>query len=200
VATDGDERTYGIWGFAAGFVVLCTVGLVAFLVLGNSTSPTVPVSTVSTTAPGRTTTTGDPATTAAPITVPGGGPAPAGATEVVTSGGVTSYTFAIPGDLAQLPVRSVVAPATAVPGADGRSLDLTVTCAYGAGEVLAQVGLTETGQSVTVLPVVVVPSDAPPCAAGEVVERVTVTLTAPLAGRPVDFVPAGTTAPTPAAG
>ena len=197
--SDDEPRTYGIWGFAALFVVLGAIGLGAFLVFGNTTTETVQLPAISTTTLPDTTVP-DPDGTAAPITVPGGAPAPDGVREVVSSNGATSYAFTVPEDLSQVPLVAQVAPATAVPSADGTSLDITVTCTKVVGEALAQLSITEDPTSVTVLPVVLVPADAPPCVAGEVLQQVTVPLDPPLAGRQIVFVPPGTAVPTPTPG
>lgn len=198
MSSDGEPRTYGIFGFLAAFVVLGTVGLLAFLVLGNSRTPTVQLPAASTTA-GPTTTEAADDGTAAPVTVPGGAPAPDGVTQVVSSGGVISYAFEAPATLAQTPVQAEVPPTTATPTAGGTGLDVTVTCAGTAGEVLAQLSVTETATSVTVLTVVLAPAGAPPCT-GEVLRTVTVPLTSPLGARTVTVVPAGTPMPAPPPG
>lgn len=199
MAADDEERSYGIWGFAALFVVLGAVGLGAFLVFGNTTSGTVQLPGIATTT--RPDTTPEPTDgTAAPVTVPGGGPAPDGVREVVSTGGATAYAFTTSQDLAQVPIRAVVAPATAVASADGVALTVTVTCAGGVGEALAQLSVTEDATSVVVLPIVLVPADAPPCVAGELLRQVTVPLLSPLGGRRVVLVPAGTSVATPTPG
>jgi hypothetical protein len=198
VAGDDEERTYGIWGFVVVFAVLGAVGLGAYLLFGNTTDETVQLPAVSTTTE-VTTTTVDPAATVAPVTVPGGAPAPDGVQAVVSSDGVTSYAFATPQELAQVPIRTVVARAAAVPAAGGSSLQVTVDCTVGVGEALAQLSITESPDSVTVLPVVLAPADAAPCAPDAVRRVVTVPLASPLGTRQVILVPAGTEVPTPAA-
>ena len=131
--------------------------------------------------------------------MPDGTPAPEGVQDVVSEAGATSYAFVTPQELAEVPVRTVVAPATAVPDAEGTSLEVTVTCAAGVGEALAQLSITEDGSTVTVLPVVLAPADAPACDPATVLRTITVPLAAPVAGRQVVLVPAGTEVPTPVA-
>ncbi len=192
---DGEPRTYGIWWFALGFVALGVIGLMGFLVLGSSSSPTVQLPGSSTTeAP---TTTAAPVT-AAPVTIPGGAVAPDGVSDVVSTGGTTTYSFSMSDSVAQSPYSAAVPPTTATPAAGDTGLDLTISCAGTSGDVLAEITVTETPTSIVVLPVVLVPANAPPCT-GLVLRTLTVPLTAPLAGRPVDVVAAGTPVPTPAA-
>ncbi len=200
VADDDEPRTFSIWAFVAVFVLLGAVGLVGVLIVGNSNSETVqlPVEqTTSTTEATTTTTAAGGGTT--PVTMPDGTPAPEGVQDVVSEAGATSYAFVTPQELAEVPVRTVVAPATAVPDAEGTSLEVTVTCAAAVGEALAQLSITEDGSTVTVLPVVLAPADAPACDPATVLRTITVPLAAPVAGRQVVLVPAGTEVPTPVA-
>jgi hypothetical protein len=197
VAGDDGEKTYGIWWFVVAFVVLGAVGLAAFLLLGNDTTETVQLPLATTTS--VTTTTLPAGATTAPVTVPGGAPAPDGVREVVSSDGATSYAFTTTEELSQVPVRTVVGRATAVATPEGTSLEVTVDCTVAEGEALAQLNITEDASTVTVLPVVLAPATAPACVAGTVLRQVTVPLASPIGSRQVVLVPAGTEVPTPVA-
>lgn len=200
----GEERTFSIWPIAVVFVLLGAVGLAAILLIG---SPSTPTGTI----PAFTTTTGpvgvgdDPAdqsttgsnTTAAPVTVPGGAPAPEGVTDVLVSGGVTTFAFAVPETFETVPSVAAVARATVAVTADGTGLEITTSCAASDEEALAQVAVTINPSSVTVLPVVVAPSDGPPCAGQETTRQVVLPLGQPVAGRPITVVPFGTAIPPP---
>lgn len=201
---DGEERTYSIWPIAIVFVLIGAIGLGALLLKG---SPSTPTETI----PAFTTTTGpagvgdDPAdqsttgssTTAAPVTVPGGGPAPEGVTDVLVSGGVTTFAFAVPESFETVPSVAAVARATVAVTADDSGLEISTSCAASDEEALAQVAVTITPSSVTVLPVVVAPSDGPPCAGQETTRQVVLPLGQPVAGRPITVVPFGTAIPPP---
>lgn len=195
---DGEQKSYGIWGFVVVFAVLGAIGLGAVLLIGNTTTETVQLPQASTTTEPTTTVLAPDATTA-PATVPGGAPAPDGVREVISSDGATSYAFTTPEELSQVPVRTIVAPALAVPTADGSALQVTVTCTAAVGEALAQLSITEDATTVTVLPVVLAPADAAPCVPTSVLREITVPLAAPVGGRQVLMVPAGTEVPTPVA-
>jgi hypothetical protein len=197
VAADGDERTYSIWGFVVAFVVLGAIGLFAVLAIGNTRSGTVQLPTRQTTS---TTSVPETTPTTPPVTVPGGAPAPEGVQEVIVDGGVTSYAFATPAELAQIPVRAVVPPATVTPSADGRELVVGVSCAVAVGESLAQITVTTDPATVTVLPVTLAPANAPPCDPTAAPRQVTLPLGEPLGARPVIVVPGGTEVPTPTPG
>ncbi len=190
------ERTYSIWPFVAVFVVLGTVGLVGILMFGSPSTPTetIPSFTTTTEAP---TSTG-PDGGAAEVTVPGGDPAPDGVRDVVVDGDVTSYAFGTPESLASEPLRAFVARARATPDAAGTAIELDVSCTTSADEAIAQISVTATPTSITVLPVVIAPaSGGAACTPGTAPLRITLPLTEPVGGRAVVLVPAGTEVPPP---
>ncbi len=194
---DDEPRTYSIWLFLGGFVLLGAVGLAALLTLGGPGTPTVQLptrqTTTSSTVPPPTVPGGGPAPT-----VPGGGPAPEGVRVVTVDGNAVAYGFTVPEELDRVAVRAVVAPADVTPTADGGSLAVTVRCGAGAGEALAQLTVTEGDATVEVLPVVLVPVGAPPCAAEAAPRTVVVPLGEPLRTRAVVVAPAGPEVPIPA--
>lgn len=196
VAADDDrERTYSPLVVLLGLVLVGLVGLAGLIVLGSGRSATEQVAVDQTTS----TTTTTVAPTAPTVTAPGGGPVPDGVQDVLVDGPVTSYAFATPPELAQVPIRTVVPRSTATPSADGTQLTVVVECAVGVGEALAQLTLTEDATALTVLPVTIGPADAPPCPADAAPRTVTVPLAEPLGSRPVIVVPGGTEVPTPVA-
>ena len=196
MADDEQERTYGIWWILVAFVVIGIIGLAGVLVVGNTRSGTEQIPTRSTTSvPLQSTTAVPPA-----VTLPDGGQAPNGVTNVVSSGGSTAYSFAIPDGLAEVPVRAVVAAATAVPSADGRALQINVKCTAGTGEAVAQISISETPDTVTVLPVVLTPGTPGRCAPDTDLLEISLPLANQLGTRHVVLVPTGTGVPTPPAG
>jgi hypothetical protein len=189
------ERTYSIWPFLLLFVVLGFGGLFGFLILGNPTTPTDTIPPF-TSAPTTSTTEAPDDTT--PVTAPGGAAVPERVRDVVVDGDSTSYAFEVPETLATAPLRAVVARAQAVPDAAGTSLVVDVACTASADEALAQITVTETAESVTVLPVAVMGADATaPCAPDAAPRQVVLPLRAALGGRGVVLVPAGTPVPAP---
>lgn len=197
MAPHPEPRTYSIWAVLAVLALVGIAGLVGLLVLGDDRSPTVQLPTRQTT----TSTTEAPTTTTGPkVTVPGGAEAPEGVSEVVVADGTTSFAFATPPNLAQIPVRAVVPPVRVVPSEDGRSLTVEVSCAGGVGEALAQVSISVAPDTVTVLAVSLVPDGAPPCDPTGPPRTVVLPLAEPLGARSLVVVPAGTSVPTPAPG
>jgi hypothetical protein len=193
--SDQEERTYSIWPFVAVFVVLGLVGLFGILIFGNPTSPTGTIPSFTTTS---TTPTTEAPDSSVPVTVPGGAAAPEGVRDVVAEGDVTSYAFDTPEALATVPLRAVVARATAAPDGSGTGIVLDVSCTRSADEVLAQVSVTESSSAVTVLPVVVLAADATaPCPAGAAPRQVTLPLRQPIGTRSIVLVPPGTEVPAP---
>ena len=190
------ERSYSIWPFLIGFVLLGFFGLFGFLLFGSPSTPTETIPSFTTTS--TTSTSAPPEDSGGPVTVPGGAAAPEGVRDVVAEGDATSFAFQLPESLASAPLRAVVARAEATLDAAGTSLVLDVACTASADEVLAQVTVTESATAVTVLPVVVLAAEGTaPCAAGAAPRQVTLPLTDPVGGRSVLLVPAGTQVPAP---
>lgn len=203
----GRARTYSIWTFVALFVLLTVGGLLVLIFGGEpdqgtiklSAPQTLPTSTsvdsstsAAATAPTTTTTTSTTSTTVAGDL----GSTPEGVAEVIVDGESTSYVFAAARDLVVdggLPpgYTARVAPTSVTPDPDDdRRLSVRIGCAASADEVLVQVIVTES-DTVIVATAVLVPDGGPPCTAGSS-RVVPVTLRAPLAGRPLAVLPAGT--------
>ena len=153
-----------------------------------------PVTTAA--APATTATTVPVSSTTPPtVTLPGGAAAPAGVREVLRTEDSTSFTFDVPPELVSESATTAVPPTRVSFSADGNAVSVFVSCASSASEVLALVSVTEAEGSVTVLAVVLVPEDGPPCDPAAPSREVTVPLAAPAAGRTLTVVPAGTAVP-----
>jgi hypothetical protein len=157
---------------------------------GGAASSSTTSSTSTTAAAGSTS--GQSADPSAPVTVPGGGPAPEGVREVLTAEDATSYTFDISSEFPAAGATTAVAPTRVTPAADGTSLTASVGCAASAQEVLGQLSVNEGAAAVTVVAVVLVPAGGAPCDPAAAPREVTVPLTQPLGTRAVVVVPAGT--------
>ncbi len=177
------ERTYSIWPFLIGFVALGAVGVAALLLGGGASSPTQTIPSFTTTSTAVSTTSTVSADPNAAVTVPGGGPAPAGVSAVNVDGDMTTYRFAVDGTAAVGALHAYVARAQAVPALDGASVIVSVACTEGDQESLSEIRLTEDEVTLHVEPVVVAPVFPGTCTASTVQRRVTLPLHSPIGGR-----------------
>jgi len=192
-------KTFGIWGFVAFFVLLSLVGVAALLFLGTPNSPTEPVvgELTPNTLLATSSTTASTSATENKVsnTVPGGGPAPAGVNQVLSSPGSLSFTYEIPPGFDVQQAQTAVAPIRTRVVPNESAITAVVSCAQSSQEQLAQVSVSETAQSVTLAAVVLVPPNAPDCGAAVVPKEVTLPLASPIAQRTVLVVPPGTKVP-----
>ncbi len=196
--TPSGPRTYSIWPFLVGFLVLAGVGLVGVLLGYSSQSSNrqrldVPQTTAGTTpeeAPGA----------AVPVTVPGGAPAPPGVDEVVVDGAVTTFGFVVPDGLSAENADTAVLPASVVPSTDGAALEVSVGCLRSAEEALGRISVTEDPTVVTVVVAGLVPRAGVACEPQDPPREVTVPLGSPAGNRPVVVVAVGTPIPAIAPG
>ncbi|MEX0767746.1 MAG: hypothetical protein WD029_04665 [Microthrixaceae bacterium] len=195
----GPSKTFGIWGFVAVFTLLALLGVGALLILGSPNSPTEPV--VGDLTPNTSlATTSSSSSVPNPQgvvsnTIPGGGPPPPGVNQVLSSPDSLSFTYAIPSDFPVQQAQTAVAPVRTRVLPNEAAITAVISCAQSSQERLAQVSISETAQSVTLAAVVLVPPNAPACAAAEVPKEVTLPLAAPLGQRTVLVVPPGTKVP-----
>ena len=145
VADDDEPRTFSIWAFVAVFVLLGAVGLVGVLIVGNSNSETVqlPVEQTTSTTEATTTTAAAAGGGTTPVTMPDGTPAPEGVQDVVSDAGSHVVRIRHPAGARRGAGPYRGGPGHGVPDAEGTSLEVTVTCAAGVGEALAQLSITE---------------------------------------------------------
>ncbi|MEI7885798.1 MAG: hypothetical protein WCJ04_00245 [Actinomycetes bacterium] len=203
--TDGKGKTFGIWGFVSLFVLLAAAGLAALLLIGSPNTPTEPVTgdlTPNTSLTTTSLTTTSLLEAAAPSgevsnTLPGGAAAPEGVSQVLSSPGSLSFAFQVPPEFSVSQAQTAVAPVRTRTSPQESSITAVISCAVSSEEVLAQVSVSETSQSVTLAAVVLVPPNAPPCSAAAVPREVTLPLAAPLGQRTVLVVPPGTEVPQP---
>lgn len=127
------------------------------------------------------------------VTVPGGAPAPVGVREVLVAQDTTSYSLDVPESVAAQPLTTRIAPADAT--ADGDALTIRVRCAASVDEVLAQVSVSESADTVSVAAAVLVPADGRPCGPGASGRTLTVPLARPLGTRDIFVLPPGTRVP-----
>lgn len=147
-SSDG-PRTISFWVIVAVAVVLFGVGIVLF-VSGDSTGTTAQLD-VSQRRP-----------VPSGPSLPDGSAAPDGVAEVHEADGALTYALEPPEgwvDVGGEP-STAVAPVTVEQIDDGAALLVSVACAQSAGEYLAQVGVTESASTVTVMAVAVLPAEA----------------------------------------
>lgn len=191
------ERTYSIWPFLVGFVVLGTLGIAWLFLAGSPVTPTETIPSFTTTTSTTTTSTVPPVSASAAVTVPGGARAPDGVTAVTVDGDLTTYRFAVAGVGSAGPLHAVVARAQVVPTNDGASVIVGVACTEGDAESLAEIRVTETALSLNVEPIVVAPEFPGSCASGTVLRQVTVPLRSPIGGRQIVLSTPATAVPVP---
>ena len=162
----GEDRTNGIWGLLALFVVIG---------VGSTNGSTNGSSGDGSTAPSTT--------------------LPPGVTGVLRDQGTTVLSLDVPAELGTAPTTPVVAPVRVRPSADGSSITILVSCARSQAEAPAQVSVTETDDAITVLAVTLVPEGGAPCDPAATPREVAVSLERPVAGRSLIAVPGGTAIP-----
>ena len=182
MARDGAEgpRTISFWTIAAVAVVLLVVGIYLF-VKGNPSGSTSQVD-VSMRRP-----------QASGPSLPDGGEVPDDVIDVLEADGALTYALEAPPewrDYEGTPTATV-APATVEPVDGGAALRVEVGCAASAGEYLAQVGLTESASTVTVMAVAVQPDAGEPCDPAATPREFRLPLQEPVGSRTVVVVPPG---------
>lgn len=205
------ERTYSMWALLALFAVIGIVGLLAVLMAGSPRGATEQVgdqtlnsrlraSTTTTVAADATASTGPtdaaPAETAATPPPTPDTTLPPGVTGVLRDEGSTVLSLDVPPELGSTATTPVIPPVQIRRAEDGTSITIVISCARSSAEVPAQVSVTETDDSITVVAVTLVPEGGPPCDPAAPPREVPVTLERPIDGRPVVVVPAGTTVPS----
>jgi hypothetical protein len=211
VPGEGDQRTYGIWGFIVAFTLMCVVGVVLLVFGGSSGSGTTQLSTPQTLPEqaSTTTTAADDADAAADgagstTTTTSSGQAgsgqadanlPDGVTQVLSEGGTTSFVFRGPAGVDASSLSTFVAPTAVRLSEDGRTATLTVGCAQSSEEFLAQVLVSESDTSLTIAAISVAPPDGAPCASPATTREVELELPEPLGDRSLSVIPRGTPVP-----
>jgi len=189
-------KTVSIWWFVLVFVLAGSIGLYWFLTHGNPHAPTEQLNPPTTT----TALAAEPEATTPIPTMPDGTKAPSDISAVLSQDGTVSYSFNIPDELARVPVRATVGRAVVEQNPDANGLSVRVDCTAGAGEDVAQITVSESTDTVTVLPIVLTPQDAPACQQGLQIERIVLPLTTPLGTRDIVVAPPGTEVPDPRSG
>lgn len=183
-STADGPRTISFWLIAAIALVLFVVGVILFVggaEQGSTSLVDVPQRRPEPTGP----------------TLPDGSDAPEGVAEVLQADGALTYGLTPPESWADVQGEpsTVVAPVTVEQVDDGAALEATVSCAASASEFLAQVGLTESGTSITVLAIAVQPpagaTPAAPCDPAAAPRVFRLPLQEPVGSRSVVVVPAG---------
>ncbi len=172
--------TISFWTVAAVAVVLFAVGMVLFI-KGNPSGTTSQLE-VSMRRP-----------VPSGPSLPDGSHAPDGVVEVLEADGALTYALEPPpqwDDIEGSP-STVVAPVTVTQDDDGNVLVLTVGCAASSEEYLAQVGLTESASTVTVMAVAVQPTAGAPCDPAAPPRQFRLPLQEPVGARTVVVVPPG---------
>ena len=188
MASEGEQRTYSIWWFAALFVVMTLLGIYAVVAFGTfdrdetaelEPGPRLDPVESSTTLPTQ-------------VTFPDGGDAPEEVLEVVNDGdGLWTYVFVLDDDLLAEPTDAVVSDATVEISEDRGSLTVSMECGVADGSVPALLEVFEDPFEINIRPVVVGPSFGQPCPASSVVGSLTVPLEEPVGGRRVVLAAAG---------
>ena len=177
----GDGRgTISFWVIVAVAVVLFGVGLYLF-VKGSPSGETSQLD-VSMRRPQEST-----------PSLPDGSDVPAGVIDVLEADGALTYALEPPPEWADYEgtPTATVAPVTVEPVDDGAALLVRVACASSAGEYLAQVGLTESASTITVMAVAVQPDDGAPCDPAATAREFRLPLQEPVGQRSVVVVPPG---------
>ncbi len=173
--------TISFWTIVAVAVVLLAIGIYLF-VKGNPSGSTSQLD-VSMRRP-----------QAAAPSLPDGSDVPDGIAEVHETDGALTYALEPPPEWADYEgtPEPLVAPTTAEPVDDGAALQVRVRCAASSEEYLAQVGLTESASTVTVMAVAVQPdAGAAPCDPAAAAREFRLPLQEPLGSRTLVVVPAG---------
>ena len=173
-------RTISFWAIVAVAVVLLVIGLFLF-VKGNPSGSTSQLD-VSMRRP-----------QASGPSLPDGGEVPDGVIDVLEVDGALTYALEPPPEWADYEgtPTPMVAPVTVEQVDDGAALRVQVGCAASAGEYLAQVGLTESASTVTVMAVAVQPDAGAPCDPAAPTREFRLPLQEPVGARTVVVVPPG---------
>ncbi len=176
----GRPKGVSIWVVAAICVVLLAVGIV-MLVGGDTQGSTslVEVSQRRAAPPG-------------PM-MPDGSDVPEGVAEVHEADGARTYALVAPAGWLEVEGEpdALIAPLTFEQVDGGSTLAISVGCAASADEYLAQLAVTETPASVTVMAVAVQPDDGAPCDPAAPQREFRLPLQDPAGSRAVVVVPAG---------
>ena len=182
MARDGADgpRTISFWAIVAVAVVLFAVGMVLFL--GGNPSGSTSQLDVSMRRP-----------EVSGPSLPDGSEVPDGVIDVLEADGALTYALEPPPEWATVEGTppATVAPVTVEQVDDGAALSLTVGCAGSAGEYLAQVGLTESASTITVMAVAVQPAAGAPCDPVAPRREFRLPLQEPVGSRAVVVVPPG---------
>ncbi len=125
--------------------------------------------------------------------LPDGSEVPDGVIDVLEVDGALTYALEPPPEWADYEgtPTPVVAPVRVEQVDDGAALRVHVGCAASAGEYLAQVGLTESASTVTVMAVAVQPDAGEPCDPAAPTREFRLPLQEPVGDRTVVVVPPG---------
>lgn len=182
--TADGPRTISFWLIAAIALVLFVVGVILFVGgadQGSTSQVDVPQRRPEPSGP----------------TLPDGSDAPEGVAEVLQADGALTYALTPPESWVDVQGEpsTAVAPVSVEQVDDGDALVATVSCAVAADEFLAQVGLTESGTSITVLAIAVQPppgvATGAPCDPAATPREFRLPLQEPVGSRSVVVVPAG---------
>lgn len=219
------RQGWSIWAFVAIFAALGIVGLFVAIVIGSpsgdsvgaptattahrdpatsaeaspaarpSSTSTLPPNTTAASTNGRGSSTTATGSSNTPVTLPGGAPAPEGATSVVSTSDALNLGFNV--DVAALgpSPEAIVPPLHLQALEDGRSIQVSIGCARSNSEQLAQLALTESASVVTVSAVVLVAPSMPPCGSDGPLHSVVLPLHQPLGTRSLMTVSAATKLP-----
>ena len=125
--------------------------------------------------------------------LPDGGEVPDGVIDVLEVDGALTYALEPPPEWAEYEGNptATVAPVTVEAVEEGAVLQVHVGCAASSGEYLAQVGLTESVSTVTVMAVAVQPDAGEPCDPAAPTRDFRLPLQEPVGARTVVVVPPG---------
>ena len=187
MAADGEERTYGIWGFAALFVLIIAVGTWAALSYGTyDRDPTEVLSPgPSTTAAESTTTTSEPV----PLTLLDGTPAPEEVEDIIVVPGQHTYVFRLPEEWEGQPTDSAVPPSIVDLADDEQHVTISMACVISDGSRPDAVRITEDPYEINVTPVVTGLSFGPPCSEGSIAGIFSVAFEEPVGSRRLVVTP-----------
>ena len=172
--------TISFWAVAAVAVVLFAVGMVLFIKgTPSGTTSQVEVNMRRPVPSGP--------------SLPDGSDAPDGVIDVLEADGALTYALEPPAQWADIEgsPATEVAPVTVTRADDGEALVVAVACAASSEEYLAQVGLTESASTVTVMAVAVQPAAGPPCDPAVPAREFRLPLQEPVGARTVVVVPPG---------
>lgn len=176
------ERTYGIWGLLALFVLIGAVGLYLVFTLGAADrTPTEPRPAQ----PGPVATDSTTTVPQSDVTFLDGSAVPEEIFEVVAEPGRHVYLYTLPDGFTDEITSSVVAPTLVSVADDGLSVTLVMTCAVSADSVPAAVRVSEDPFEVNVMAVAIGHPLGDPCPEGEELTTLTIPLESPMGSRRV---------------